>query len=193
MEVSHRFDACKFLTDCCYPLLRISGVLPHGRFQRKSVPTHKRAVTYNPVVCLVPSHFSIGSFFPCGLFMVFQPINIDSDGFISNMVLNTFVLRANCGDARTGLGFCLNGWSLLMGINGQRWAVLSSFGDFDVLGLDGHLLWSVWSVLSFEALLLGGLVDCAPISSKLHTGQVGCLYFCRHYIALAPYYLSINC
>lgn len=151
----------QFLTDLLLPFMRISGMFAAMvGFSAKSVPTTTKALLTLfltlLVMPLVPP-FSIGELFSVGTFLlVFQQLIIGiAIGFISNMVLNTFVLAGQIVAMQTGLGFA----SMVDPVNGIN---VPAVGQFYLIlatlifwALDGHLAMIRMIVLSFEALPIG--------------------------------------
>ena len=152
----------QYLADLLLPFMRISGLFAAMiGISAKSVPPTTRAlltlfltmlimplVPPSPIVEL----FSVGTFL-----LVFQQLVIGiAIGFISNMVLNTFVLAGQIVAMQTGLGFA----SMVDPVNGIN---VPAVGQFYLIlatlifwALDGHLAMIRMIVMSFEALPIGG-------------------------------------
>ncbi|MBT80924.1 MAG: flagellar biosynthetic protein FliR [Alteromonadaceae bacterium] len=151
----------QFLADMLLPFMRISGMFAAMiGLSAKSIPQSVRALlaifltlVIMPVVKPVPVDdlVGVGSFL-----MVIQqlPIGI-AIGFISMMVLNTFVLAGQIIAMQTGLGFA----SIVDPVNGinvpavgQFYLILATLLFWTV---DGHLAMIQMIVISFDAFPIG--------------------------------------
>lgn len=151
----------QFLADLLLPFMRISGMFAAMvGISAKTVPPPVRALltllltlVIMPVVPPVPvaEVFSLGTFV-----MVIQQLVIGvAIGFISTMVLNTFVLAGQVVAMQTGLGFA----SIVDPVNGIN---VPAVGQFYLIlatllfwGFDGHLAMIRMIVMSFEAFPIG--------------------------------------
>ncbi|MCC2615157.1 flagellar type III secretion system protein FliR [Aestuariibacter halophilus] len=151
----------QYLADLLLPFMRISGMFAAMvGISAKTVPTKVRAlltlfltVLIMPVVPPVPltEVFSLASFV-----MVIQQLIIGlAIGFISTMVLNTFVLAGQVVAMQTGLGFA----SIVDPVNGIN---VPAVGQFYLIlatllfwAVDGHLAMIRMIVMSFDAFPVG--------------------------------------
>lgn len=151
----------QFLADLLLPFMRISGLFAAMvGLSAKSVPATTRALlTLFLTILIIPlvppspiaELFSVGTFV-----LVIQQLVIGiAIGFISNMVLNTFVLAGQIVAMQTGLGFA----SMVDPVNGIN---VPAVGQFYLIlatlifwALDGHLAMIRMVVMSFEALPIG--------------------------------------
>lgn len=147
----------QFMGDMLLPFMRISGMLATMvGLSAKTVPTTVRALLtlfitliILPVIPPVPvaEIFSVSTFV-----LVIQQLIIGiSLGFISTMVLNTFVLAGQVVAMQTGLGFA----SIVDPVNGIN---VPAVGQFYLIlatllfwALDGHLAMIRMVVMSFTA------------------------------------------
>ena len=151
----------QFLADMLLPFMRISGMFAAMiGLSAKSIPQSVRALlaifltlVIMPVVKPVPVDdlVCVGSFL-----MVIQQLLIGiAIGFISMMVLNTFVLAGQIIAMQTGLGFA----SIVDPVNGinvpavgQFYLILATLLFWTV---DGHLAMIQMIVISFDAFPIG--------------------------------------
>ncbi|AYA63700.1 MULTISPECIES: flagellar biosynthetic protein FliR [unclassified Alteromonas] len=151
----------QFLADMLLPFMRISGMFAAMiGLSAKSIPQSVRALlaifltlVIMPVVKPVPVDdlVGVGSFL-----MVIQQLLIGiAIGFISMMVLNTFVLAGQIIAMQTGLGFA----SIVDPVNGinvpavgQFYLILATLLFWTV---DGHLAMIQMIVISFDAFPIG--------------------------------------
>jgi flagellar biosynthetic protein FliR len=151
----------QYLADLLLPFMRISGLFASMvGLSAKSVPPTTRALLtlfltliIMPVIDPVPvaELFSVGTFL-----LVMQQLIIGiALGFISNMVLNTFVLAGQIVALQTGLGFA----SIVDPVNGIN---VPAVGQFYLIlatlifwALDGHLAMIKMVVMSFDAFPIG--------------------------------------
>ncbi|AXR05753.1 flagellar biosynthetic protein FliR [Salinimonas sediminis] len=151
----------QFLADMMLPFMRISGMFAAMiGFSAKSIPPQVRALlaifmtlVIMPVVKPVPitDLVNVGTF----LEVIQQLIIGVAIGFISMMVLNTFVLAGQVIAMQTGLGFA----SIVDPVNGIN---VPAVGQFYLIlatllfwGMDGHLSMIQMIVLSFDAFPIG--------------------------------------
>ncbi|WP_166424921.1 flagellar biosynthetic protein FliR [Paraglaciecola sp. 20A4] len=151
----------QFMGDMLLPFMRISGMLATMiGLSAKTVPTTVRALLtlfitliIIPVIPPVPvaEVFSVSTFV-----LVIQQLIIGiSLGFISSMVLDTFVLAGQVVALQTGLGFA----SIVDPVNGIS---VPAVGQFYLIlatllfwALDGHLAMIRMVVMSFSAFPVG--------------------------------------
>jgi flagellar biosynthetic protein FliR len=151
----------QFLADMLLPFMRISGMFAAMvGISAKTVPPTVRALltlfltlVIMPVIPPVPLQemFSLGTFM-----LVIQQLFIGvALGFLSSMVLNTFVLAGQIVAMQTGLGFA----SIVDPVNGIN---VPAVGQFYLIlatllfwALDGHLAMIRMVVLSFDAFPIG--------------------------------------
>ncbi|GAA0353349.1 flagellar biosynthetic protein FliR [Bowmanella denitrificans] len=151
----------QYLADLLLPFMRISGMFAAMvGISAKTLPPPVRAlltlfltVLIMPVVPPVPiaEMVSVGTWL-----MVIQQLLIGiAIGFISTLVLNTFVLAGQIVAMQTGLGFA----SIVDPVNGIN---VPAVGQFYLIlatllfwALDGHLAMIKMIVLSFEAFPVG--------------------------------------
>lgn len=151
----------QFLADMLLPFMRISGLfIAMIGLSAKSIPPQVRALLgimltliIMPVVPPSPIEnlVDVGTFF-----IVIQQLLIGvAIGFISMMVLNTFVLAGQIIAMQTGLGFA----SIVDPVNGIN---VPAVGQFYLIlatllfwTLDGHLSMIQMIVMSFEAFPIG--------------------------------------
>jgi len=151
----------QFMADLLLPFMRIAGMFAAMvGMSAKSIQPSVRALLVLFLTILVmpmvpPSPiidlFSVGTF----LVVMQQLILGIAIGFISNMVLNTFVLAGQIVAMQTGLGFA----SMVDPVNGIN---VPAVGQFYLIlatlifwALDGHLAMIKMIVLSFQALPIG--------------------------------------
>lgn len=151
----------QFLTDLLLPFMRISGLFAAmvGMSAKTVPPTTRALLTLFLTILIIPlvppspiaELFSVGTF----LLVIQQLIIGIAIGFISNMVLNTFVLAGQIVAMQTGLGFA----SMVDPVNGIN---VPAVGQFYLIlatlifwALDGHLAMIRMIVMSFEALPIG--------------------------------------
>lgn len=151
----------QFMADLLLPFMRVSGLFASMiGLSAKTLPPPVRAlltlfltVLIMPVVppVVVDEVFSVGTFV-----LVIQQLLIGvAIGFISMMVLNTFVLAGQIVAMQTGLGFA----SIVDPVNGIN---VPAVGQFYLIlatllfwAFDGHLAMIRMIVLSFEAFPIG--------------------------------------
>ncbi|MEP0356936.1 flagellar biosynthetic protein FliR [Paraglaciecola sp.] len=151
----------QYLADLLLPFMRISGMFASMvGLSAKSVPSTTRALLtlfltliIMPVIPPVPvaEVFSVETFV-----LVAQQLIIGiALGFLSNMVLNTFVLAGQIVAMQTGLGFA----SIVDPVNGIN---VPAIGQFYLIlatlvfwSMDGHLAMIRMVVMSFEAFPIG--------------------------------------
>ncbi|WP_158967793.1 flagellar biosynthetic protein FliR [Paraglaciecola sp. L3A3] len=151
----------QYLADLLLPFMRISGMFAAMvGLSAKSVPTTTRALlTLFLTLLIMPMvpPVKVAELFSVGTFLlVTQQIIIGvSLGFLSNMVLNTFVLAGQVVAMQTGLGFA----SIVDPVNGIN---VPAVGQFYLIlatllfwALDGHLAMIRMIVMSFEAFPIG--------------------------------------
>lgn len=151
----------QFLADMLLPFMRVSGMFAAMvGISAKTVPPMVRALltlfltlVIMPVIPPVPlvEIFSLGTF----LLVTQQLIIGVALGFLSSMVLNTFVLAGQIVAMQTGLGFA----SIVDPVNGIS---VPAVGQFYLIlatllfwALDGHLAMIRMIVLSFNAFPIG--------------------------------------
>ncbi|MCV2885410.1 flagellar biosynthetic protein FliR [Aestuariibacter sp. AA17] len=151
----------RFMADMMLPFMRISGMFAAMvGISAKTVPTPVRALltllltlVIMPVVPPVP----VPEMFDAGTFvLVIQQLVIGiAIGFVSTMVLNTFVLAGQVVAMQTGLGFA----SIVDPVNGIN---VPAVGQFYLIlatllfwAFDGHLSMIRMIVMSFEAFPIG--------------------------------------
>lgn len=153
--------ASQFLADLMLPFMRISGMFAAMvGISAKTIPPPIRALltlfltlVIMPVIPPVPVSevFSFGTFV-----LIIQQLIIGlAIGFISMMVLNTFVLAGQVVAMQTGLGFA----SIVDPVNGIN---VPAVGQFYLIlatllfwSLDGHLAMIRMIVMSFDAFPVG--------------------------------------
>ena len=151
----------QYFADLLLPFMRISGLFASMvGLSAKSVPPTTRALltlfltlVIMPVIPPVPvaEVFSVGTFM-----LVIQQLIIGiALGFLSNMVLNTFVLAGQIVAMQTGLGFA----SIVDPVNGIN---VPAVGQFYLIlatllfwAMDGHLAMIKMIVMSFDAFPIG--------------------------------------
>jgi flagellar biosynthetic protein FliR len=151
----------QFLADLLLPFMRISGLFAAMvGISAKTVPTNVKALLSLFLTLLImplipPSPvaemFSVGTFV-----LVIQQLIIGvAIGFISTMVLNSFVLAGQVVAMQTGLGFA----SIVDPVNGIN---VPAVGQFYLIlatllfwALDGHMAMIRMIVLSFDAFPIG--------------------------------------
>ena len=151
----------QFLADMLLPFMRISGMFAAMiGLSAKSIPPPVRALlavfltlVIMPVVKPVP----VDNFVDVGTFLlIIQQLIIGiAIGFISMMVLNTFVLAGQIIAMQTGLGFA----SIVDPVNGIN---VPAVGQFYLIlatllfwTMDGHLSMIQMMVMSFDAFPIG--------------------------------------
>lgn len=151
----------QFLADMLLPFMRISGMFAAMiGLSAKSIPTNVRALlaifltlVIMPVVKPVPVENLVDV---AAFVMVVQQLIIGiAIGFISMMVLNTFVLAGQIIAMQTGLGFA----SIVDPVNGIN---VPAVGQFYLIlatllfwTLDGHLAMIQMITMSFDAFPIG--------------------------------------
>jgi flagellar biosynthetic protein FliR len=181
----------QFLGDMLLPFMRISGMFAAMvGISAKSVPPTVRALltlfltlVIMPVVPPVPlvEVFSLGTFM-----LVIQQIIIGvAIGFLSSMVLDTFVLAGQIVAMQTGLGFAaivdpVNGISVPA--VGQFYLILATLLFW---ALDGHLAMIRMVVLSFEAFPIGE-AWLAPEQFRQIAHWAGWMFISAITLSLAP-------
>ncbi|MGY0636900.1 MAG: flagellar biosynthetic protein FliR [Paraglaciecola chathamensis] len=151
----------QFMGDMLLPFMRISGMLATMvGLSAKTVPTTVRALLtlfITLIILPVIPPVQVDEVFSVGTFMlVIQQLMIGiSLGFISTMVLNTFVLAGQVVAMQTGLGFA----SIVDPVNGIN---VPAVGQFYLIlatllfwALDGHLAMIRMVVMSFTAFPVG--------------------------------------
>lgn len=151
----------QFMGDMLLPFMRISGMLATMvGLSAKTVPTTVRALLtlfITLIILPVIPPVQVDEVFSVGTFMlVIQQLIIGiSLGFISTMVLNTFVLAGQVVAMQTGLGFA----SIVDPVNGIN---VPAVGQFYLIlatllfwALDGHLAMIRMVVISFTAFPVG--------------------------------------
>lgn len=151
----------QFMGDMLLPFMRISGMLATMvGLSAKTVPTTVRALLtlfITLIILPVIPPVQVDEVFSVGTFMlVIQQLIIGiSLGFISTMVLNTFVLAGQVVAMQTGLGFA----SIVDPVNGIN---VPAVGQFYLIlatllfwALDGHLAMILMVVMSFTAFPVG--------------------------------------
>lgn len=151
----------QFMADMLLPFMRVSGMFSAMvGISAKTVPTPIRVLltlfltlVIMPIIPPVPitEIFNVGTFV-----LVLQQLIIGlAIGFISTMVLNTFVLAGQVVAMQTGLGFA----SIVDPVNGIN---VPAVGQFYLIlatllfwGFDGHLAMIKMIVLSFDAFPIG--------------------------------------
>ena len=151
----------QYLADLLLPFMRIAGLFAAmvGMSAKSVPPTTRALLTLFLTMLIMPlipptpvaELFSVGTFL-----LVMQQLIIGiAIGFISNMVLNTFVLAGQIVAMQTGLGFA----SMVDPVNGIN---VPAVGQFYLIlatlifwALDGHLAMIRMIVMSFEALPIG--------------------------------------
>ncbi|MFQ3220247.1 MAG: flagellar biosynthetic protein FliR [Paraglaciecola sp.] len=151
----------QFLADMLLPFMRISGMFATMvGLSAKSVPISVRSLlTLFLTLLIIPiippvqldELVSVGTFV-----LVIQQVVIGvALGFISNMVLNTFVLAGQVVAMQTGLGFA----SIVDPVNGIN---VPAVGQFYLIlatllfwALDGHLAMIRMVAMSFDAFPIG--------------------------------------
>ncbi len=147
----------QFMADMLLPFMRISGMFAAMvGISAKTVPTKVRALLtlllsllIIPIIPPTPIEemFNLGTFL-----LVLQQLIIGVGiGFVSTMVLNTFVIAGQVVAMQTGLGFA----SIVDPVNGIN---VPAVGQFYLIlatllfwSFDGHLAMIKMIVLSFEA------------------------------------------
>lgn len=152
----------QYMADLMLPFMRISGLFAAMiGLSAKTIPPQVRgllaiflAVAIVPVIPPV----EVKEMFGLGVWMmsIKQLLVGIAIGFVSNMVLNTFILAGQVVAMQTGLGFA----SIVDPINGIN---VPAVGQFYLIlatllfwSLDGHLAMIRMIVLSFEAFPIGG-------------------------------------
>jgi flagellar biosynthetic protein FliR len=151
----------QFMGDMLLPFMRISGMLATMvGFSAKTVPATVRALLtlfITLIILPVIPPVQIDEVLSVGTFvLVFKELIIGiSLGFISTMVLNTFVLAGQVVAMQTGLGFA----SIVDPVNGIN---VPAVGQFYLIlatllfwALDGHLAMIRMVVMSFTAFPVG--------------------------------------
>ncbi|MCF2950206.1 flagellar type III secretion system protein FliR [Paraglaciecola aquimarina] len=181
----------QYLADLLLPFMRISGLFAAMvGLSAKSVPMTTRALlTLFLAVLIIPvippvkvvELVSVGTFV-----LIIQQIIIGvALGFISNMVLNTFVLAGQVVAMQTGLGFA----SIVDPVNGIN---VPAVGQFYLIlatllfwALDGHLAMIRMIVLSFEAFPIGD-AWFAPEQFRDIAHWAGWMFISALTLSLAP-------
>lgn len=151
----------QFLADMLLPFMRISGLfIAMIGLSAKSIPPQVRAllaVMLTLIIIPIVPPSPIQELVDVGTFLiVIQQLLIGvAIGFISMMVLNTFVLAGQVIAMQTGLGFA----SIVDPINGIN---VPAVGQFYLIlatllfwALDGHLSMIHMIVISFDAFPIG--------------------------------------
>jgi flagellar biosynthetic protein FliR len=151
----------QYLADLMLPFMRISGLFAAMiGLSAKSFPMPARALlTLFISILIVPviPPVEVGELVSVGTFvLVIQQLIIGvALGFITNMVLNMFVLAGEIVSIQTGLGFA----SIVDPVNGVS---VPAIGQFYLIlatlifwALDGHLTMIRMVVMSFEAFPIG--------------------------------------
>ncbi len=179
------------MADLLLPFMRVSGLFAAMvGVSAKSVPPQVRAlltlflsVLIMPVVPAVPvdNLVSAGTW----VLMIEQLLIGLAAGFVTMMVLNTFVLAGQIVAMQTGLGFA----SIVDPVNGIN---VPAVGQFYLIlatllfwGFDGHLAMIRMIVLSFEALPVGqGLFEVSNFKALAHWGSW--MFIAAVTLSLAP-------
>ena len=183
----------QYLADLLLPFMRISGLFASMvGLSANSVPPTTRALltlfltliimpVIPPVPIPVTDVFSVGTF----LLVIQQLIIGIALGFLSNMVLNTFVLAGQIVALQTGLGFA----SIVDPVNGIS---VPAVGQFYLIlatllfwSLDGHLSMIRMIVMSFEAFPIGE-AWFAPEQFRDIAHWAGWMFISAVTISLAP-------
>lgn len=151
----------QFMADMLLPFMRISGLFAAlVGISAKTVPTPIRALlTLFLTLMIMPvvPPVDISELVSVGTFvLIIQQLIIGvAIGFVSAMVLETFVLAGQVVAMQTGLGFA----SIVDPVNGIN---VPAVGQFYLIlatllfwGLDGHLAMIRMVVMSFEAFPIG--------------------------------------
>lgn len=151
----------QFLADMLLPFMRISGMFATMvGLSAKTVPMSvKSLLTMFLTLLIIPiiPPVQLDELVSAGTFvLVIQQVIIGvALGFISNMVLNTFVLAGQVVAMQTGLGFA----SIVDPVNGIS---VPAVGQFYLIlatllfwALDGHLAMIRMVVMSFDAFPIG--------------------------------------
>ena len=149
------------IADYALPFMRISGLLGSMvAFSAKTVPTPIRAlfavvlaIMIMPVVPPVPVKDPVSvETFVMGLQQVIIGLSI---GFISTLVLETFVIAGQVVAMQTGLGFA----SIVDPVNGINVPAVGQFylilATLLFLAFDGHLNMIQMVIMSFQAFPIG--------------------------------------
>lgn len=181
----------QFLADLMLPFMRISGMFAAMvGLSAKSIPAPVRALltlmltlVIMPVVPPTPvtDMVNLGTFLLC----IQQLLIGIAMGFISMMVLNTFVLAGQVIAMQTGLGFA----SIVDPVNGinvpavgQFYLILATLLFWD---LDGHLAMIKMVVMSFDAFPIGE-AWFAPEQLRDIAQWAGWMFVAALTLALAP-------
>ena len=181
----------QYLADLLLPFMRISGLFAAMvGISAKTMPPSVRALLtlflsllIMPVVPPAPVEqlFSVGTWL-----MVIQQLLIGvAIGFISTLVLNTFVLAGQIVAMQTGLGFA----SIVDPVNGIN---VPAVGQFYLIlatllfwAFDGHLAMIKMIVMSFEAFPIGmGTFTPEQFREIAHWG--GWMFIAALTLSLAP-------
>ena len=151
----------QFLADLMLPFMRISGMFAAMiGISAKSIPTPVRAllaIFLSLVIMPIVPPSPVNNLVDVGVFLLgIQQLLIGiAIGFISMMVLNTFVLAGQVIAMQTGLGFA----SIVDPVNGIN---VPAVGQFYLIlatllfwQLDGHLSMIQMMVMSFDAFPIG--------------------------------------
>ena len=151
----------QFMADMLLPFMRVSGLFAAlVGISAKTVPTPIRALlTLFLTLMIMPvvPPVDISELVSVGTFvLIIQQLIIGvAIGFVSAMVLETFVLAGQVVAMQTGLGFA----SIVAPVNGIN---VPAVGQFYLIlatllfwGLDGHLAMIRMVVMSFEAFPIG--------------------------------------
>ncbi|WP_416305767.1 flagellar biosynthetic protein FliR [Neptunicella sp. SCSIO 80796] len=168
----------QYLADLLLPFMRVSGLFAAMvGLSAKSIPPPVRAlltlflsVLIMPMIepVAVDEVMSVGTF----LLVIQQLIIGVAIGFISMMMLNTFVLSGQIVAMQTGLGFA----SIVDPVNGIN---VPAVGQFYLIlatllfwAFDGHLAMIKMIILSFEAFPIGaGWWDAENFQKIAHWGS----------------------
>ncbi len=160
MDFSSEF-IMQWMADIALPFVRISAMLMSmAGFSGKRVPAKVRVLFSLAVALLIapiiPSVGTVDLVSLTGFILVMQQALIGvAIGFISQIMLNTFVVAGQVVATQTGLGFA-SIMDPISGINiaavGQFYLILATLVFWAV---DGHLMMIKMIVLSFEALPVG--------------------------------------
>jgi len=181
----------QFLADMLLPFMRISGMFAAMvGLSAKSIPPPVRALlaifltlVIMPIVppVKVPGLVDLGTF----LLGVQQLIIGLAIGFISMMVLNTFVIAGQVIAMQTGLGFA----SIVDPVNGIN---VPAVGQFYLIlatllfwGMDGHLAMIQMITMSFQAFPIGE-AWFSPEQFKEIAHWAGWMFVAAVTLALAP-------
>ena len=181
----------QFLADLMLPFMRISGMFAAMiGISAKSIPTPVRAllaIFLSLVIMPVVPPSPVNNLVDVGVFLLgIQQLLIGiAIGFISMMVLNTFVLAGQVIAMQTGVGFA----SIVDPVNGIN---VPAVGQFYLIlatllfwQLDGHLSMIQMMVMSFDAFPIGESWF-APEQLRDIAHWAGWMFVASLTLALAP-------